>query len=470
MIVFGLSVDEQKTLTKLVAQLEAKQRRNRIRSAYMDGKHALRQMPPTVPPYLRTLGMVLGWPSKAVEALARRARLEGFALPGGDLASFGLDEILDDNDYVSEAREAGLSSLEHSVTFQIASRGDTTAGDPPVLITRQSALNGTGEWSQRARRLVSFLSVTGRDKTTGNPNAANLYLPGQTIMCADGRVQDRVPSSLPRLPVEPVVYRRRDTRPFGSSRISRPIMALTDSAVRSILRSEGTADFYSIPGMALFGPDESFFEGNPTWRMLLNGMFAVPDNPDAPVGKERADLKQFQQASQQPHVDQLEVWAQLFAAEASIPVSSLGIGMTQANPTSAESYLASREDLIAEGEDTIAGWTTPHVKTLQNAWMIREGATELPAELRKLTPVWRDPRHESKAASADWFTKLISVLPWIADTDTALELVGLDETTVTRLRADRVQAQARATVTALLAEPAPAVVVPGAADAAPQSD
>ncbi|PFG16286.1 SPP1 Gp6-like portal protein [Propionicimonas paludicola] len=433
-VIRGLTVDEQRVVNQLEAQLDAKARRNQLRSAYMDGKHALRQLPPTIPPYLRNIGMVLGWPAKAVEALARRARLVEFSIPGRDLTEFGLDEILTGNDYYSEARISGLSSLEHSVAWQITTRGDTAAGDPEVVISRKSALNGTGEWSSRARQLVNFLSVVDRDKQA-KMAAFNLYLPKQVIVCKDGAVVERLPSSLPRIPVEPLVYRRRDGRPFGSSRISRPIMALTNSAVRSILRSEGTADFYSIPTLALFGPDESFFEGNPTWKMLLNGIFSVPDNDEAETT--RATLTQLTQASQQPHVDQLEVWAQLFAAEASIPVSSLGIGMTQANPTSAESYLASREDLISEAEDTIDGWRSAHVRTLQNAWMIREGATTLPVELRNLQANFRDPRHESKSAAADWFLKVTTSMPWIADTDAAVKLIGLDETTVAQLLGER---------------------------------
>lgn len=453
--VVGLSVDEQQLLTRLEHQLESKRARNRLRSAYMDGKHAPSQMPPTIPPYLRQIGMVLGWPAKAVESLARRSRLIGFAIPGGDLASFGLDVILEDNNLVNEARQGQLSSLEHSVSWLIATRGDTAAGDPPVLITRQSALEGTGDWSGRARRLTSFLSVIERSRVTGRPIGFNLYLPGQVIVCAEGRVQDRVPCSLPRIPVEALVYRQRDSRPFGSSRISRPIMKLTDSAVRSVLRSEGTADFYSIPSLALFGPDESLFENNPTWRMLLNGIFSIPDNPDAVAGKERADMKQFVQASQTPHMEQLEVWAQLFAAEASIPVSSLGIGMTQANPTSAESYLASREDLISEAEDTIDGWSPALVRTVQDAWMIAEGADQVPAELRKLQAVWRDPRHESKAAAADWFIKVAGALPQIAQTDAALDMIGLDEASVARLRGELSAAKARDAVAQLLTSQEP---------------
>lgn len=453
--IIGLTAEEQATFDLLSAQLAAKRSRNRLRSAYMDAKHVVRQLPPSIPPYLRTMGMVLGWPAKAVEALARRARLVEFAIPGSDLANFGIDVIVDDNQYISESRLAGLSSLEHSVAWLVATRGDSSAGDPEALITTQDAINGTGQWSRRARRLVNFLSVIEYAKHTGVPTDFNLFIPGQTVMVQGGRVVDRVPSSLPRIPVEPLVYRQRPNRPFGSSRITRPIMKLTDSAVRSILRSEGTADFYSAPILALLGPDASVFNGNPALKMLLSSMFAIPDNEEA--DNPRADIKQFQQASQQPHVDQLEVWAQLFASEANIPVSSLGIGMTQANPTSAESYLASREDLISEAEDAIDGWSPAHVRTLQNAWMIREGATDVPAELRKMKAVFRDPRHESKAAAADWFLKIASSLPWIAETDSAVEMIGLDEVSVERLKGDRVKVRARAAIDALAGADANAV-------------
>ena len=446
--VVGLSDDEQRTLDRLVAQLDSHAVRNELRRAHMDAKAFIRQLPPTIPPYLRNIGMVLGWPTKAVEAVARRARLVGLATPGQD-DPFDLNAILEGNDYLFEARQAHLSSLEAGVSWLVTTRGG--AGEPDAMVTRQDALNGTGDWSKRARRLTSFLSVIERDNL-GKPSEFNLYFPGATVLCRDGVVVDRI-RSLDHVPVEPLVYRQRDSRPFGSSRISRPIMSITHSAVRTILRSEGTADFYGAPLLALFGPGEDFFRDNPALKMLLSRMFAISDNPDA-EGNERADIKQFQQASQEPHIKQLEVWAQLFAAEANIPVSSLGIGMTQANPTSAESYLASREDLIAESEDAQDGWSRAHVRTLQNAWMVREGVTQMPAELGKLRPAWRDARHDSKAAAADWFVKVSSVLPWMAESDTALDLIGLDEDTADRLRDDKRRAQGRAAYALLGADDA----------------
>lgn len=439
----GLSESEQGKLNGLAEALKAKRPRNELRSAHMDGKHLIRRLPPTVPDYIRSLAIVLGWPAKAVEALARRAKLDGFVVPGMALELFGLDRIIDDNDYVSESRIHHIASLEHGPAFLIATRGGV--GEPEAVITRRSALDGTGTWNVRTRHLDDFLSVV--EWKHGEPSEFNLYVPGQTIICSDGEVQDRSPHNLPRIPVEPLVYRARDGRPFGSSRITRPIMAHTQGAVRALARSEGTADFYSAPIIALLGADEDTFGGMPRLQMLMSAMFGVPDDDDA--ANPRVDLKQIQQASQEPHVKQIEMYAQLFASEANIPVSSLGIGMTQANPTSAESYLASREDLIDEAEDATDGWSVAHVRTLQNAWMLAEGESSIPSELLRLRPVWRDPRHPSKASEADWFMKVAAAMPWVAEADTALDLIGVRPDVADRLRVDRARIQGRATLRAL---------------------
>ena len=439
----GLSDDNQRLVRGLVQQLKQKQVRNELRSAFMDSKHIVKHLPPTVPAYIRNLGLVLGWPAKGLEALARRTKLDGFSIPGMSLETFGLDAILSQNDYVRESRESHIASLEHGPAFLIATGGGP--GEPEVVVSRRSALDGTGTWNRRTRQLDDFLSVvTWRD---GEPDEFNLYVRGMTIMCERGAVVGIAHHSIAsRIPVEPLVYKRREGRPFGSSRITRPVMSLTRSAIRSIARSEGTADFYSAPIIALLGANEETFGSSPRLQMLMSNMFGIPDDDDAMPGRERVDMKQIQQASQEPHVKQLETWAQLFAAEMSIPVSSLGIGMTQANPTSAESYLASREDLIDEAEDAADGWSSAHVRTLQNAWMLAEGESEVPAELMRLQPDWRDPRHPSKASEADWFTKVASVIPWIGETDAALDLIGVGPAVAERLRADRARVQGRDTL------------------------
>ncbi len=171
-MIHGLSDGEQRVVTGLTKQLADHRRNNEIRRGHMDCKR-LPQLPPTVPPYLRQVRLVLGWPAKAVEALAQRVRLTGFAVPGERLSVFGLDAILDETEYLAQSRIAQLSALEHGVSWLVVHRGG--AGEPDVLITRQNALNGTGEWNERARRLVSFLSVSAL-RLTHTPCTARLAM------------------------------------------------------------------------------------------------------------------------------------------------------------------------------------------------------------------------------------------------------------------------------------------------------
>lgn len=430
----GLNDSEQQLLWRLERVLAEKAARNRLREAYMDGKHALKRLPPTAPPYLRDLAMVLGWPAKAVETLARRIKLDGFAIPGDELSTWGIDEIIRDNDYLAESGQGRLAALTHSTAFEIVTAGIESEHEPAAIISRASALDGTGDWNPRTRRLDSFLWVHERDDN-GAITEFSLIYDDVTVIVAGGKVVDRQQTYL-RVPVVHLPYKPRLVRPFGSSRISRAVMSLTDSALRTVIRSEGTADFYGAPWFMIFGPDEDAFSKG-AWQMLFDRVNAIPDNTDVAVTNQRADVKQFTQASQTPHVEQLQVWAGLFAGETNIPVSSLGVGMSQANPTSADSYLASREDLIAEAEDAASTWTSAHRRAVLWAWQIANREPEIPDELAGFTPVWRDQRYTSQAAAADATLKNVQSFPWMAESDVMVEKLGFDPVTTERLLADK---------------------------------
>lgn len=446
----GLSDDEQRLVDRLSDELNQKARRNRIRSMYMDGKRAARALSPMLPPYLQKVGAVLGWPAKAVEAVARRTRLTGVAIPGSDLSTFGVDRIIEDNQFLREVRQAELSSFTHAVSWEVVTKGG--AGEPDAMITAKSALDGTGTWNKRTRRLDDFLSVLERDQD-GELSEFALYLPGQTIIAADGKVQDRSTHQL-WVPVYPLTYKPRLDRPFGQSRITRPVMYLTNAAVRSILRMEGTADFYGTPHLLLLGAtlDQFSEQGSAasTWDFLMTKVNGLPDAEEAEGNLARASVEQITQASQQPHMHQLDTIAAAFAGETGIPVSSLGVGVKQANPTSAESYQASREDLIAEAEDAADYFGWSHVRALQDAWLIANGESELPDELRRLRAIYRDPRQTSRAAAADSTVKLVGAFPWMAESDAILDTIGLDPSIVEQLRADKVRSRASVNMQALI--------------------
>src|SRR5690606_29353260 len=256
--------------------------------------------------------------------------LDGFVWPDGDFDSLGYRELFEANMLGSEVNQGLISSLIHSVAFVVNTRG--TGSEPASLIHFKDALNATGEWDGRARRLRSLLSVTARGDVNGadagRPTGVALYLDGVTITLAksDGRwsVTDRSEHSW-GVPAEPLVYKPRSGRPFGSSRISRAVMSLHDQALRTVIRMEGHADVYSFPKMWLLGADESIFKNadgtmKAGWQMMLGRFFGIPDDDGA--FEPRAEVKQFEAQSPKPHIDQLKQQAQLFAGETSIPITS----------------------------------------------------------------------------------------------------------------------------------------------------
>lgn len=447
-----LTDDEDLILNALNVQLEAKQPRNLLRASYYDGKRAIRQVGSVIPPQYYRLGIVLGWSAKSVDILARRCNLDSFIWPDGDLNSIGFREAWDANRLASEVSAGLISSLIHGTSFLINTRGDKSAGEFEGLIHVKDAMSATGTWDARRRQLDSLLSINDRDQD-GKPSSLALYLDNLTIVAERDGATWTVEKSEHTwgVPAEPMVYKPRPGRPFGSSRISRPVMSLHDQALRTVIRMEGHADVYSFPEMWLLGADEGIFKNadgtqKAAWQVMLGRIKAVPDDDDAT--NPRADVKQFSASSPQPHIDQLKQQAQLFSGETSIPLTSLGVS-DMSNPSSADSYIASREDLIAEAEGATDDWAPPLRRALTRALAMATGETSIPAEWSTIDAKWRSPLYLSRAAQADAGMKQISAIPWLAETEVGLELLGLDEQQIKRAMSDRRRASGSAALRAL---------------------
>jgi hypothetical protein len=449
----GASGDENRTLNLLLERLAEKQKRNLLRASYYDGKRAIRQVGTVIPPQYYRLGIVLGWSAKAVDILARRCNLDTFVWPDGDLGSTGFGDVWESNHLGSEVSSALVSSLIHGVSFLVNTRGDEASGEPASLIHVKEAQTATGVFNGRTRRLDNLLSVLGRDDE-GRVSELALYLPNLTITAAKERGKWKVTDRQEHpwgVPAEPLVYKPRAGRPFGSSRISRPVMSLHDQALRTVIRMEGHADVFSFPEMWLLGADESIFK-NPdgsrkaAWQVMLGRIKAVPDDDSPGAANDgRADVKQFSASSPQPHIDMLRQQAQLFSGETSIPLTSLGVS-DMSNPTSSDSYIASREDLIAEAEGATDDWSPPLRRSLARALAIANGLSEVPREWSTVAPKWRSPLYLSRAAQADAGSKQLGAVPWLAETEVGLELLGLDEQQIARAVAERRRSEARSFV------------------------
>jgi hypothetical protein len=115
-------------------------------------------------------------------------------------------------------------------------------------------------------------------------------------------------------------------------------MSIVDSAMRTVKRSEISAEFYSYPQKYILGMDPNAEEME-KWRVTMSSMLRIDkdDDGDHPV------VGQFQTAAQTPHSEQLRIFAGLFAGETGLTLDDLGF--PSANPSSSEAIRAAHESL-----------------------------------------------------------------------------------------------------------------------------
>ena len=58
-----------------------------------------------------------------------------------------------------------------------------------------------------------------------------------------------------------------------------------------------------------------------------------------------------------------------------------------------------------------------------------------------------DPRYTSKAAASDAFSKQVAAMPWLAETEAAVDMLGYDPAVTAQLKAERQKASSAQTLT-----------------------
>lgn len=438
-------------ISKMQEQLTAKRSRNRVRQNYYDQRIGLKDLGISIPPQLKNIGSVLGWPAKTVDVLADRLKFEGFVAPGEEDDPFDLNDLVDANDFKEAFAQTVSSALIHSCAFLTITQGDTAAGEPEILWLPKSAHWATGIWDQRTRRLAAGLSITQVDTNEMgeiNPKEFIVYLPDKTVTVRRSENDEYTAQSVPNPTGRPlmvaVTVGADLRRPFGRSRISRAVMSLTDSAVRTIVRSEVGAEFYATPQRAILGADPEALAAS-KWDAIVSKMLAVSRDEDGNLPQ----ITQFSQLSMQPHTDQLRQWASLLAAESQIPLDELGFPSD--NPASDSAIQSQRDPLRLAAERCIRGFKSALTQLAIVSVLLREGTSSLDEleGLSKVRPHFAPVVHTSDAAAADAVLKQVQMMPWLAESPVILEKLGYDQASIERLMADKRLAQARATADSL---------------------
>lgn len=201
-------------------------------------------------------------------------------------------------------------------------------------------------------------------------------------------------------------------------------------------------DVFSMPQLWLLGAPDSIFRNadgsqKASWQIALGRTYGIPDNEDAEdPSNARAEVKQFQASSPEPHLADLNMLAKLSAREYDLADSDFAL-TDIANPTSADSYSEARESLIAEAEDATDYWSVSVRRSVTRALAIRNGLSAVPESWASITTDYRDPRFLSRAASADAGGKQIAAVPWLAETRVGLKLLGLTEEQIKEAESER---------------------------------
>ena len=432
----GLTHGEADLFGRLVQTYGEKRPRNVLRSVYYEGKQPFRDFGISIPPQITSqFENILGWPAKGVDALTDRSVFEGFVSPSGVDDPFGVDEIVFENDLTVELPQAQKSSAVHACSFLTVTQGDTASGEPDVLVLPRAADASAGIWDRRRRSMAGFLSVVDIDEQDGMPSVLVMYTREAVVALErspGGRWRvDRRPHRLGRVTVAPLAFQPELNRPFGHSRITRAGMGITDAALRTLVRAEASAEFYSAPQYWVLGGESSAFAGRDKWSAVMSRIKVLEPNEEG----DSPTVQRFAGESPQPHVDLLRMWASLFAGDQGLALDSLGI--VQDNPSSAEAIYAAKEDLIVLTGHANRSWGRGAAEAARLAVMLRDGLTEVPDELREMTAQYTDPALTSPTAKADAFTKLASAIPGFSETEVGLEMAGLTREQIIRFQAEK---------------------------------
>lgn len=393
-------------------KLACKRTRVLTRYEYYDMKNTIIDRSTMIPPDMRWLTETLGWCGKAVDSLADRLIFNGFEDDNFDIQqifSMNNPDVLFDN--------AVLSALISSCCFiYISPDGD---GFPRLQVI--DGANATGSIDPITGLLSEGYAVLSRDDND-NVLIEAYFTPGKTEYITKGVVRTDVRLTRVDYPLlVPIIYRPDASRPFGHSRISRACMRIMQAALRTLRRSEVSAEFYSFPQKYILGlsDDTEVDKWKATMSSLLN--FGKDDDGDVPK------VGQFTQQSMTPYIEQLRMFAALFAGETGLTMDDLGF--VSDNPSSAEAIKASHENLRLLARKAQRTFGSGFLNVGYLAACMRDDFRYQRSQLYLTKPVW-EPIFEPDAAMlssiGDGAIKINQAVPGYFSTDNLRNLTGIN--------------------------------------------
>jgi hypothetical protein len=396
----------------LKAKLTNKRTRIRTRYSYYEMKHLAEDWQISTPPKLRSWMTCLGWCAKAVDSIADRLVFNEFAND-----NYSMNEIFQLNNKDILFPSAILGALISSCDFIYIS--PDSDGYPRMQVI--SGFNATGTIDPITGMLEEGYAVLDADRF-GEPILEAYFLPGRTDYYYKGtNIVQSVANDAPYPLLVPIINRPDAARPFGHSHISRACMSIVDSAMRTAKRSEISAEFFSIPQKYILGTDPNAEPIN-KWTAAMSAMLEITkdENGDKPT------LGQFQQQSMAPHIDQLRMFAAMFAGETGLTLEDLGF--SSGNPASSDAIKAAHENLRLKARAAQRYFGTGFLNAGYLAVCVRDQFPYKRSQIYMTEPKW-EPIFEPDAAAlsgiGDAAMKLQQSFPDYFTDDKLKDLTGI---------------------------------------------
>ena len=309
-------------------KLTSKRNRVLMRYRYYDMKNGVKYFKSLIPTEFMWMAGTMGWCGKAVDSLADRLSFREFRED-----NFDLNTIFRMNNADILFDSAILSALIASCCFVYIS--PDTSGYPRLQVIDGG--NATGVLDPITGLMTEGYAVLERGEDS-EPDLEAYFVAGRTEYYRGNKLTRVDRNSAPYPLLVPIVYRPDAMRPFGHSRISRACMNLMQGALRTLLRSEVSAEFYSFPQRYITGLDPDAEEMD-KWQATISTLLRFSRSEEGGETK----LGQFPQQSMSPYTEQLRTFASLFAGETGLTLDDLGF--VTDNPSSAEAIKASHENL-----------------------------------------------------------------------------------------------------------------------------
>ena len=395
----------------LKRKLSAKTARVDLRYTHYEMKHIAKDMKIATPPQLMHWTEVLGWCAKAVDCLADRLVFREFRND-----NFGFNEIFQMNNPDVLVDSAVTSAMIASCCFTYIS--PDAEGYPRLQIL--DGRNATGELDPITGLLTEGYAVLKRSSETDQPLMEAYFEPYRTTYYSEGKVYMVYTHKVPYPLLVPIIFRPDEKRPFGHSRISRACMSIVDAALRTVKRSEISAEFYSFPQRWATGLAQEH-EDMDKWKAVMSAMmtFEKDESGDHPV------LGQFAQGSMQPHVEQFKMFASQFAGETGLTLDDLGFPTE--NPSSSEAIKAAHENLRLTARKAQRNFGTGFLNVGMLAACLRDDYAYRREAFYETRAIWEpvfEPDAGMLGAIGDAVFKINQALPGYFDEEKMKDMTG----------------------------------------------